>query len=60
MTNFRLFQNEIFADNDFQFDENGRKFFKRVENNVRKGENAHYQQFLPPPQCFRKTLSADM
>ena len=26
-----------FAEDDFKFDENGRKFFKRVENNVGKG-----------------------
>ena len=27
-----------FADDNFKFDENGRKFLKQVENNVRKGE----------------------
>ena len=26
----------------------------RVENNVRKGENAGYQHFLLFPQCFQK------
>ena len=35
-----------FADNNFKFDENGRKFFKRVENTVRTGEIAHSKQFL--------------
>ena len=31
-----------FADDNFKFDENSRKFFKRVENTVDKGEIAHY------------------
>ena len=35
-----------FADDNFKFDENGRKFSKRVENTMLKGEIAHYQQFL--------------
>ena len=29
-----------FADNNYKFDENGRKFSKQVENTVRKGEIA--------------------
>ena len=45
MTNFRLFQTE-FADDKFKFNENGRKFSKRVENIVGKGEIARYEQFL--------------
>ena len=28
----------------------------KVENAVRKGENAGYQHFLPFPQCFPKPL----
>ena len=43
-----------FADNNFKFDENGRKLSKWVENTVGKGEIAHYEQFLPFPQCFQK------
>ena len=31
-----------------------RKFSKRVENTVGKGEIAHYEQFLLFPQCFQK------
>ena len=31
---------------NFKFDENGRKFFKRVENTVGRGEIALYEQFL--------------
>ena len=35
-----------FADNNFKLDENGGKFFKRVENTEGKGEVARYEQFL--------------
>ena len=48
------------ADDNFRFNENGRKFFKRVENTVGKGEIARYEQFLLFPQCFQKTCTADM
>ena len=44
-----------FADNNFEFDENGRKFSKRVENTVGQGEIAYYKQFLLFPQYFLKT-----
>ena len=43
------------ADNNFKFDENSRKFSKPVENNVGKGEIAHYEQFLLFP-VFSKGL----
>ena len=42
------------ADDNFKFDENGRKLSKWVENTVRKGEIARYEQFLLFPQCFQK------
>ena len=42
------------ADDNFKFDENRRKFSKRVENTVGKGEIARYEQFLLFPQCFQK------
>ena len=48
-----------FEDDNFKFDENGRKFLKRVENAVGKGEIARYEQFLLFPQCFQKTCTAD-
>ena len=35
-----------FADDNFKFDKNCRKFLKRVENSVGKGEIARYEQFL--------------
>ena len=43
-----------FADDNFEFDENSRKFSKRVENTVGKGEIARYEHFLLFPQCFQK------
>ena len=43
-----------FADDNFKFDENGRKLSKWIENTVGKGEFAHYEQFLLFPQCFQK------
>ena len=49
-TFFSLFQTESVC--NFKFDENGRKFSKRVENTVGKGEIARYEQFLLFPQCF--------
>ena len=43
-----------FADDNFKFDENGRKLSKPIENTVGKGEIARYEQFLLFPQCFQK------
>ena len=54
MTNFTFSKLKEFADNDFKFDENGRKLSKRVENSVGKGEIARYEQFLLFPQFFEK------
>ena len=48
-----------FADDNFKFHKNGRKFSKRVENTVGKGEIARNEQFLLIPQCFQKTCIAD-
>ena len=45
-----------FADDNFKFDENGRKFSKWVANTVGKGKIAHYEQFLLFPQCFQKAF----
>ena len=42
------------ADDNFKFNENGRKLSKRVENAVGKREIARYGQFLLFPQCFQK------
>ena len=43
-----------FADDNFKFDESGRKLSKWVENTVGKGEIARYEQFLLFPQRFQK------
>ena len=45
-----------FADDNFKFNENGRKFFKRVENTGGKGEIACHEQFLLFPQCFKRLV----
>ena len=45
---------KAFADDNFRFDGNGRKFSKRLENTVGKEEIARYEQFLLFPQCFQK------
>ena len=58
-TNFRLFQTEMLMDDNFNFDENGRNFFKWVENTVGKGEIARNEQFLLFPQCLLETYTAD-
>ena len=50
MTNIRL----IRTDDNFKFDEKGRKLSKQVENTVGKGEIARYEQFLLSLQCFQK------
>ena len=59
MTNFRPFQTEELADDNFEFDKNERKFFRLVENTVGKGEIACYEQYLLFPLCFQKTCTAD-
>ena len=51
---------KVFADDNFEFDESGVNFSKRLENTVRKGEIACDKQFLLFPQCFQKTCTADM
>ena len=59
-TNFVSSTLTEFADDNFEFDENIRKFFKQAQNTVGKGEIAHYEQFLLFPQCFQKTCTAYM
>ena len=41
-----------FADDNFKFDENGRKLSKQVENTVGKGEIACSEQSLLFPESF--------
>ena len=45
---------KAFADNNLYVAQMMIYFFDRVENIVRKGENADYQHFLLFPQCFQK------
>ena len=45
-----------FADDNFKFDEYGKKFSKRVENTAGKGEIARYEQFLLFPAVFSRDL----
>ena len=40
------------ADNNINVTEKSKFVLQRVENIVRKGENAHIEQFLLFPQCF--------
>ena len=49
-----------FGDENFKFDENGRKLPKWVENIVGKGEITRYEQFLLFPQCFQKVCFPGM
>ena len=44
-----------FADDNLEFDGNGEKLSKRVENTVGKAVIACYEQILLLPQCFLKT-----
>ena len=48
-----------FAEDNFNFDEHGRKFCKQVENTVGKGGIACYEEFLLFTQCVQKTFTAD-
>ena len=45
-----------FAEDNFEFDENGKKFFKRVEDTVGKGKIDCYEQLFLFPQYFLKRL----
>ena len=47
------------ADDNFKFDQNGRKLSKSVENTTGEGEIARYEQFLPFPHCFQKIYTTD-
>ena len=60
MTNLRLFKTEGLADDNFKFDENGRRVLERVKNTAGKGEIVRYEQFLIFPRCFQMTDFAHM
>ena len=48
-----------FVDENFKFDENGKKFSKQIENTAGKGEIACHKQFLLYPQCLQKNCTWD-
>ena len=48
-----------FADDNFKFNENGRKLSKWSKDTVGKGEIARYEQLLLFPQYFQRTRTAD-
>ena len=60
MTIFYPSKLEEFADDNFEPNEDGRKFSRWVENTEGKGEIARYKQFLLFPPCFQKTCTTDM
>ena len=43
-------------DDNFSFDENGRKLFKLAGNTMGKGKIASYTQFLLFPRVFKKLV----
>ena len=45
-----------FADDNFIFYENGRKFFKQVKNTVGKGEIARYEKSLLSHSVFKRLV----
>ena len=58
-TNFRLFQTHEFADDNFNFDENGRKLSKQVEN-TGKRRNCSLRAICHfPTVFFQKTSTAN-
>ena len=48
------------AVDNFNFDENDRKFSAWEENTLGKGEIDCYKQFLLFPQCFQMSSTSDM
>ena len=49
-----------FANDNFQFNENGREFCKKLEKTVGKGEIALHKQFLLFPHCFQMARTSDV
>ena len=47
----------MFADDNFKFNENGRKLPKWVENTEGKGQIARYEQFLLFHSVFKRPVS---
>ena len=49
-----------FADDNFKFDENGRKFSKWLEDTVGKGEIAHYELSQTSPDFYMSALRVNL
>ena len=60
MTDFGFFKTYEFADENFEFDENGREFLQKDRKHCEKRRNCFYEQFLLFPQCIEKSCNADM
>ena len=57
MTDFRLFQTEKeFADNNFEFYENGRKFSRRAEKTVKKEKLLVWSNFSLSHSVFKRLV----
>ena len=57
MTNFRLFQTERVAEDNFRFDENGRKSTKLVEKTVTSNFSFSHSVFKRPVSQGRQKVS---
>ena len=55
-TNFRLPNQKEYVDENSKFDENGRKFFRRVENTVGKGKLLIMSNFSFSYSVFKRLL----
>ena len=55
-TNFRLPNQKEYVDENSKFDENGRKFFRRVENTVGKGKLLITSNFSFSYSVFKRLL----
>ena len=56
MTNFRLFQHERIAEDNFKFDENGRKFIQMDRKYCGKRRNCLLAAISPFPTVYTKDL----
>ena len=54
MTILDEYELKAFADDNFNVVQMSQYFYDRVENFMRKGENAGCQDFILFPQCFQK------
>ena len=55
-TNFRLFQTQVFSDDNFEPYENGRKFSERIEKHCGKRRNCSLRTISPFPIVFSRLV----